>query len=438
MRLLSLLGFATAVAGYVVNEGTVCELYPESTTHQGRAVDDAPHIQKAFDLCGTNGTVIFTEDTFNIQTVLNTTNLLNCNVHIKGELKFSANLPYWRSHSHSVVYQNQVTSWLFGGVNVTVKSEEGGWFNGQGQAWYTANRGQSNQPGRPIALTIFNSTNVRLDGLRFIQPQFWAMFVSHSQNVSFTNLFVNATSDNVWPTFNTDGYNSWNSRDLLVENASITNGDDCVAAKGNTTDLLVKNVTCIGSNGMTIGSVGQYPEMPDYVQNITFQDVKCIDCLGAAYIKTWQGAGNDQTLNGDKGGGGEGLVKNITFANFEMVNVGLPIQISQCVYTELSSNQCNTSKIQIEDVTWSNITGTSRFNVGASLYCSEVRPCPGIRFKDVNIASVNNTLGLAMSGTELQSEVWQCANIVGGDEVGLPCNHKAPDDFSQFIYENVS
>ncbi|WP_375710015.1 glycosyl hydrolase family 28 protein, partial [Bradyrhizobium sp. Ce-3] len=106
---------------------------------------------------------------------------------------------------------------------------------------YTENRNGANQPGRPISITFFNSTNLLADNLTILQPQFWATFVWQSRNVSITNFFVNATSNNQWDTTNTDGYDSWNSDMLLVENAFITNGDDCIAAKGNTTNLLVRN-----------------------------------------------------------------------------------------------------------------------------------------------------------------------------------------------------
>jgi hypothetical protein len=116
---------------------------------------------------------------------------------------------------------------------------------------------------------------------------------------------------------------------LVVENAIIINGNDCVAAKGNTTNLLVKDVTCHQSNGMTIGSVGQYPNMSDYDVNITFEDVRCLNCMDGAYIKTWQGVSASKDSNGDVGGGGRGLIKNITSRNFEMQNGGLRIQISR-------------------------------------------------------------------------------------------------------------
>ena len=73
----------SAVLGYVVNEGTTCEIYPEALTHNGKPVDDAPSIHQAFDLCGINGTVIFTNHTFNVNSVLNTTNLINCDVSLR-------------------------------------------------------------------------------------------------------------------------------------------------------------------------------------------------------------------------------------------------------------------------------------------------------------------------------------------------------------------
>ncbi|GLI79733.1 hypothetical protein PoHVEF18_008074 [Penicillium ochrochloron] len=432
---LALATLATLATGYVDKKGKTCTLFPESLKHDGQPVDDAPSIQKAFELCGTDGKVIFAADhVFNVNSVMNTTNLVNCDVSLRGELRFSTDIPYWLSHSYSVVFQNQSTAWLFGGTNVTLRGEDGGWYNGQGQAWYTQNRNQSNQPGRPISITFYNSTNLLVDGLTIIQPQFWATFVWQSKNVSIMNFFVNATSDDEWSTVNTDGYDSWNSDTLLVENAVVTNSDDCIAVKGNTTNLVVRNVTCHWGFGMAIGSVGQYATMPDYVENVTFEDVKCYNCMEAAFIKTWQGIPEDNSSNGDGGGGGSGLIKNVVFRNFELTNVALPIQISQCIYTENGQN-CNTSKMAIEDITWSNIKGTSRYNIAASLYCSDVHPCPGIKFDDVEIQSVNHTLGLPMSDTTLQDEVYQCTNLV--DSSGIPCNRAAPSNYGQVVTSNV-
>jgi len=165
--------------------------------------------------------------------------------------------------------------------------KNGGSINGNGQTWYTENRNNSNQPGRPISITFYNSTNLYVDSLSIIQPQFWATFVSYSSNVTMTNIYVNATTDDEWGLANTDGSDTWNSRDILIANWTVVNGDDCIAAKGNTTNLHVKNVTCHGGAGMTIGSVGQYPLTPDYDENIIFEDIKIINAFDGAYIKTW-------------------------------------------------------------------------------------------------------------------------------------------------------
>lgn len=290
--------------------------------------------------------------------------------------------------------------------------------------------------GRWDCYTLKPVGNQRTNSVCSQQPQFWATLVWKSKNVTYTNYYSNATSVD-YSTTNTDGYDSWNSEDLRIENATIITDDDCIAAKGNTTNLTVRNVTCFGGAGMTIGSVGQYADMPDYVVNVTFEDVKCLNSGDCAYIKTWQGDILNETTNGDAGGGGSGLVKNITFRNFEVQNVSLPIQISQCIYAGVSGHGCNTSKMAIEDVSWINFTGTSRYNIVASLYCSDVHPCPDITFQDVNLVSVNSTLGLPMWNTTLQSEVYQCTNLINQNASGIPCNKAAPDFFSQSVGSNV-
>jgi hypothetical protein len=126
-----------------------------------------------------------------------------------------------------------------------------------------------------------------------------------------------------------------------------------------------------------------------YVQNVTFENIKCHNFQEAALIKTWQGENDDGSSNGDSGG--SGLVKDIVSRDFEINNVALPIRISQCIYSD-SGSTCNTSKMAIEDITWSNVKGTSRYNIASSIYCSDVHPYPGLTFKNIEIQSVNSTL----------------------------------------------
>jgi len=131
--------FITSLA-YVANTGTSCTVYPESLTHSGQPVDDTPSILQAFSLCGINGSIVLpANNTYYINQVMNTTNLLNCDVSIYGELIWSTNVPYWLSHSIPVVYANLSTAWLFGGTNVTLRGYGQGRFVGNGTLFYFPN-----------------------------------------------------------------------------------------------------------------------------------------------------------------------------------------------------------------------------------------------------------------------------------------------------------
>ncbi|KAJ9303438.1 CAZyme family GH28 [Paecilomyces variotii] len=409
LRLLALIASATA---YVVNEGTECRLFPESSTHNGHPVDDTPSILQAFELCGTNGSVVFPNETFYVNQVMNTTNLLNCDVSIY------------------VVFQNLSAAWIFGGTNVTVKGYGQGKFFGNGQSWYDENRNNSNQPGRPMSFVIYNSTNVLVDGLTWLQSQFWSTFVSYSSNVTMSNIFVNSTSNDGNQTMNTDGSDTWNSHDIRYYNWTVQNGDDCIAIKGNSSNVHARNITCYQTNGFPIGSVGQDPGYPDYVKDILFEDVTLIDSNNGGWIKAWQGVPTTTDSNGDNGGGGGGWAKNVTFRNFRLHKVALPIYITECIYSS-DPTVCDTSSFQISDVTWENFTGTSKYDVIASIHCGAKVPCPGLKFININIETLNASLGLPS-----KQPVYQCANIVnqnatGVNSTGIPCNAWAPGDFPE-------
>lgn len=213
-----------------------------------------------------------------------------------------------------------------------------------GQSWYDENRNNSNQPGRPIAFTVINSTNLWMDGMSWYQSQFWHSFISHSQNVTLSNIFMQSRSNSTYFTVNTDGTDTWNSRDVSFYNWTVEGGDDCIAIKGNSTNIYSKNITCIHTHGMPIGSVGQFPNRPDYVQDIWYEDVHLINSTNGAWVKAWQGTNRATSNNGDTGGGGGGWAKNVTWKNFTMENVGMPISITECVYGN-DPEICDTSLV---------------------------------------------------------------------------------------------
>jgi galacturan 1,4-alpha-galacturonidase len=221
-----------------------------------------------------------------------------------------------------------------------------------------------------------------------------------------SNLDMNATSNSQWSTVNTDGTDTWNSKDVYIANWTVTCGDDCISIKGNSSNIHVKNVTCYESGAMCIGSLGNPASTPDYVDNVLFEDITAIHSSNAAWIKTYPGQGH---------------VKNVTFRNIKFQDVNQPIYISPCIY---SYTNCDSSKLKISDITWENITGTSRYNVGAGLHCSGAAPCTGLKFRNIDIKPKNG--GAAK---------FLCSNI--NSDSGLRCTGTCPAGWKQQLSGNA-
>jgi hypothetical protein len=63
-------------------------------------------------------------------------------------------------------------------------------------------------------------------------------------------------------------WDTYRSDNIVIQNSYINNGDDCVSFKPNSTNIVVQNLACNGSHGISVGSLGQYPGEVDIVKNI--------------------------------------------------------------------------------------------------------------------------------------------------------------------------
>ena len=63
------------------------------------------------------------------------------------------------------------------------------------------------------------------------------------------------------------------ARNITLNNFIYRGGDDCVAIKPRSYDIVITNLTCEGGNGIAIGSLGQYLE-DNTVGNVTIRDAK--------------------------------------------------------------------------------------------------------------------------------------------------------------------
>jgi polygalacturonase len=122
-----------------------------------------------------------------------------------------------------------------------------------------------------------------------------------------------------------DGWDIYRSDNVSITNSYIINGDDCVSLKPNSTNVLVENLYCQGSHGISMGSVGQYAGVQDIIENVLVKNVTMVNAQNGARIKAFGGSSSSTSTTG----GGNGYVQNITFQDFKCSAVALPIVIDQ-------------------------------------------------------------------------------------------------------------
>jgi len=155
--------------------------------------------------------------------------------------------------------------------------------------------------------------------------------------------------------------------------------------KANSTNILIEDCEFYVGVGLAIGSIGQFNNTFETIQNVTARNITTHNTDWGAYIKTWTGVSKGYSPNG--GGGGIGFVSNLTFEDFKLDNTRGVFSITQCTNYEGNGGDCDTSKFNIRNVSIENWTGTSQSEVIGELQCSGVSPCKGMSFQDINLAS---------------------------------------------------
>ncbi|CAL1711769.1 unnamed protein product [Somion occarium] len=283
--------------------------------------------------------VIPSSTTLNIASRMNMTGLLNKHISVQGAIRFNPDLPYWTGNAFYFPFQDQVAFWLLGGNNIVL--DGGGTLDGAGQAWYDA-FAKNSSLARPIILTVYQATNITVQNLRMINSPEWVNLVCHTalsrkQTTCSDNLVTFSTSKNAAK--NTDGWDIYRSDNVIIVDSTVNNGDDCVSFKPNSTNVLVSNLSCNGSHGISVGSLGQYAGEYDIVENVTATNIHMSNAQNGARIKAWAGKGV-----------GSGIVQNITFTGFVETNVDNPVVIDQCYETDDSDCAKYPSNTYIQDV----------------------------------------------------------------------------------------
>ncbi|KAF2921892.1 polygalacturonase [Oryza sativa Japonica Group] len=218
----------------------------------------------------------------------------------------------------------------------------------------------------PTALTFYSCSNLKVENLKLLNSQQIHMSVEDCTDVRISSLTITAPGTSP----NTDGIHITRSKNVQVTGCIIKTGDDCMSIEDGTENLHVKNMVCGPGHGISIGSLGDH-NSEAHVNNVTVDTVRLYGTTNGARIKTWQG--------------GWGYAKNIVFQNMIMENVWNPIIIDQNYCDSATPCKEQTSAVQVSNVVFKNIRGTSASKEAIKLDCSRNVPCQGITLKDVKL-----------------------------------------------------
>ncbi|KAF6813986.1 polygalacturonase [Colletotrichum plurivorum] len=377
----------------------VCIVCPKSAS----GADAGPAIIKAAQDCNDGGTVVFMPGaTYTISSRVDLTFLKHIDFAILGTVVFNDDVEYWQTNTFAYRYQNVNLMWRFGGEDVNIYGLGQGTIEGLGQTWWNALKGNSTVV-RPLLLGTDGLKGGSITGLNMRDSPNWFNIIANSSDIliSDMNLSVkvtNATS----PAKNTDGWDTYRSDNIVIQNSVIDNTDDCVSFKPNSTNVLVQGLVCNGSHGISVGSLGQYQGQVDIVENLYVYNISMSNASDGARIKIWPGV-PPGTTNSEVGGG-LGYARNVTYDTFHNKNNDWAIQLTQCYFAS-SQEACRQypATLIIEDILFKDFTGTtSKKNdprVG-SLICSDPSVCKNIEAHNINISPPSG-----------KAPKWTCTNM---------------------------
>ncbi|KAJ0245876.1 Polygalacturonase ADPG1 [Hirschfeldia incana] len=267
-------------------------------------------------------------------------------------------------------YNNDKNHWLIveDVNNLSIDGASTGIIDGNGKTWWQNScKFDQSKPctKAPTALTLYNLKNLDVKNLRVRNAQQIQISIEKCKNVDVKNVEITAPGDSP----NTDGIHITNTQNIRISNSDIGTGDDCISIEDGSQNVQINDLTCGPGHGISIGSLGD-DNSKAYVSGINVDGAKLSKTDNGVRIKTYQG--------------GSGTAKNIKFQNIRMENVKNPIIIDQN-YCDKDKCEKQESAVQVNNVVYRNISGTSTTDVAIMFNCSEKYPCQSIVLENVDI-----------------------------------------------------
>ncbi|KAK3030771.1 hypothetical protein RJ639_035436, partial [Escallonia herrerae] len=276
-------------------------------------------------------------------------------------------------------YKKDPRHWLVFEDVHSLAVDGGGTIDGNGRVWWQKScKINEHLPcrGAPTAVTFDRCNRLRVGSLRIKDAQQMHLTFRDCVDVVASHLMVIAPKESP----NTDGIHVSGTQNVKIMNSVIRtgfsswkamkSGDDCVSIVNGSRNVQVTDIICGPGHGISIGSLGK-DGTKNYVSNVIVDRAKLSGTTNGVRIKSWQG--------------GSGLAENITFQNIEMHNVSNPLIINQNYCDQKKACPTRHSAVQVKNVHYRNIKGTSASEVAINFNCSSNFPCKGINLQDINL-----------------------------------------------------
>ncbi|KAI8011374.1 putative polygalacturonase [Camellia lanceoleosa] len=244
---------------------------------------------------------------------------------------------------------NNIQSWLsFSFVNGLIING-GGQINGQGSIWWY----------RLLydAVHFSGCNNLQLSGLHSVNPPRNHITINNCKNVIISHINLNALRNSP----NTNGIDISGSSQIQIHDSNIATSDDCIVINGNSSNISITGIT-----------------YEVYVRNCRLNQT-----TNGARIKTWQVCKYLSTCIHIW------YARNITFDELTLFELENPTIINQNYCDHQANKVCRneTSTVQISEVTYRNMGGSSISGKAINLRCGESQACTNIVIDRVNIYS---------------------------------------------------
>jgi galacturan 1,4-alpha-galacturonidase len=231
---------------------------------------------------------------------------------------------------------------------------------------------------RPTLLYITGGSDIEVSNLRQKNPpNVFNSVKGGSATVVFSDLTMDATSKSTNAAKNTDGFDIGESTDVTIKSVTVSNDDDCVAFKPGADGVTVTDITCTGSHGLSVGSLGKSSD--DTVKNVYVSGATMINSTKAVGIKTYPSGGSH----------GLSTVTNVTYTDVTVDGCGYAIQIQSCYGEDTEYCEDNPGDAVLTDIVFKGFSGTTSGDyddVTSNLDCGADGTC-GITITDYTVVA---------------------------------------------------